>query len=492
MLALWPLLGFAQWTNMGVPLVGDSIDDHLGFREAISLDSAGTTMAVGSRFYNDGNSLAGFAKVYDWNGTTWTQRGNTFPGVTVDANTGTSVSLSADGNTIAIGSGWATTSLNMKAGLVQVHDWNGSSWVQRGSNIDGEGDPNPVFEGDVFGSDVCLTPDGNFLAVGGESNTPQAGVLQFSGHARVFRWDGQDWVQMGQDLDGVMSLERFGTSISINRDASIVAVGGPDFDQELGIVRIYEWNGTDWSPRGGFLNGIGTGSKFGMSVSLNGDGDILAVGSPSANGFAGEAVVFEWNGSNYVVRSIIPGASSSQAGHSVDLNDNGNILAVGQAWYNFSEGRTVVYKWDGNTYTQLDNTLNNVNGSGVDGFGYSVALNSSGSVVMVGSPWYEPSGPFFNDHGRVQVFQNVTLTGVEDSESLSVSYFPNPTASQLNVSSEDQIEAINLYDLSGRTVMSVVGTGREMQLDLSTLRNGTYYMQIRSLGQIKVVPVVKS
>ena len=78
-----------------------------------------------------------------------------------------------------------------------------SSWVQRGSDIDGEA------RNDDSGYAVSLSDDGAVVAIGGLENDANGAD---SGHVRVHAWDGTSWNQRGQDIDGEAAGDRSGTS----------------------------------------------------------------------------------------------------------------------------------------------------------------------------------------------------------------------------------------------------------------------------------------
>ena len=52
---------------------------------------------------------------------------------------------------------------------------------------------------DRFGYSVSLSADGSMVAVGAPRNN--AGGTQ-RGHIRIYNWNGNDWVQFGDDIDG--------------------------------------------------------------------------------------------------------------------------------------------------------------------------------------------------------------------------------------------------------------------------------------------------
>ena len=94
----------------------------------------------------------------------WNQIGNDIDGEAAGDNSGRSVSTSADGYTVAIGAPFNDGSAN-SSGQVRVYNYNGTSWSQVGQDIDGEA------QGDDSGySSISLSNDGNILAIGAHNN----------------------------------------------------------------------------------------------------------------------------------------------------------------------------------------------------------------------------------------------------------------------------------------------------------------------------------
>jgi hypothetical protein len=118
-------------------------------------------------------------RIYDWDTVAWTQRGQDIDGEAESDNSGFSVSLSSDGNTVAIGGPYNDNS-GLDAGHVRVYDWDTVAWTQRGSDIDGEA------AGDYSGWSVSLSSGGNILAVGALYND---GFASNAGQARVFKYE---------------------------------------------------------------------------------------------------------------------------------------------------------------------------------------------------------------------------------------------------------------------------------------------------------------
>jgi hypothetical protein len=160
----------AAWVQVGGDIDGEAADDRSG--SSVALSSDGSRVAIGAH-YNDGNGAnSGHVRIYDWDGSAWVQVGGDIDGEAADDQSGYSVALSSDGSRVAIG---AYT--NDFTGRVGIHDWNGSAWVQFGSDIDGEA------AGDYSGHSVALSSDGSRVAIGAPYK--DANVIN-DGYVRIF------------------------------------------------------------------------------------------------------------------------------------------------------------------------------------------------------------------------------------------------------------------------------------------------------------------
>jgi hypothetical protein len=291
-----------RYTQRGIDIGGEAFGDRSG--ASVSLSKDGNVLAIGAHYGRDDNS--GYVLVYSWSVDQgkYTQRGMAINGEASWDYSG-NVALSGDGSVLAIGAGANDGEGNgfPDSGHVRVYSWDetGDNYIPRGIDIDGEA------TGDRSGS-LALSRDGNILAVGAlfndGTNAPD------SGHVRVYSWNvglGR-YTQRGFDIDGEASGDHSGRAVSMSDDGSVLAIGaarnGGDDD---GHVRVYSWNiglakytqrGWDIDGEGGRVNSYGEGDLFGYSVSLSGDGNVLAVGAiwNDGNGDdSGHVCVFSWN-----------------------------------------------------------------------------------------------------------------------------------------------------------------------------------------------------
>eukprot|EP00553_Chaetoceros_curvisetus_P012814 CAMPEP_0204637214 /NCGR_PEP_ID=MMETSP0717-20131115/35912_1 /ASSEMBLY_ACC=CAM_ASM_000666 /TAXON_ID=230516 /ORGANISM="Chaetoceros curvisetus" /LENGTH=215 /DNA_ID=CAMNT_0051656535 /DNA_START=66 /DNA_END=709 /DNA_ORIENTATION=+ len=123
-----------EWEQLGPDIVGLS-GDELG--TSISISDNGDVLAIGAP--NHFNYL-GTTRVYTFDpdvGSTgkWVPLGVDIDGISRGDKAGESVYLSGDGKRLALGADEAGEILN---GYVMVFEFNGGSWVQIGQTINGE------------------------------------------------------------------------------------------------------------------------------------------------------------------------------------------------------------------------------------------------------------------------------------------------------------------------------------------------------------------
>ncbi len=237
------------WTQKGGDILGDATNTLTGF--SVSMPDT-NTVAI-SAIYRDGSGYNdnGRVRVYNWDGTRWTQKGANIFGDSTTDYSGYSLSMS-DANTLAIGSP-GNNGKGKKAGHVRVFYWNTIEWVKKGADIDGELD----YEG--IGSSISM-PDSNTIAITG------------GGFARVYKWTGTAWIKVGGNIG-------LGSTVSMPNPITI-AIGQP---VDSGSVKVYKWNGANWIKIGVNIFGDSTGDRFGNSICMI-DENLLAIGAPGNDG----------------------------------------------------------------------------------------------------------------------------------------------------------------------------------------------------------------
>ena len=410
--------------------IGDDIDG-----EAVN-DNSGhsvsmpdaNTVAIGAPL-NDGNgSNAGHVRIYSWNESAWVQKGSDIDGEAAEDWSGWAVSM-PDANTIAIGAVYNDFNGINGIGHVRIYSWNGGSWMQKGDDIDGEAAQ------DNSGFSVSM-PDANTVAIGAPYNDDNGNA---AGHVRVYSWNGIEWTQKGADIDGEGTADYCGTAVSMP-DANTVAVASPNYEGEesvSGQVRVFSWDGTEWVQMGEDI--YGNYGAFGHSLSMP-EVNTLAIGAPSYSGVsynAGLVRVYGWNGSSWAQKGAdIDGeAAQDNFGYSVSMPD-ANKLAVGahrNDGNGSNSGHVRVFAWNGSEWVQEGDDIDGEAAS--DNSGYSVSMPDA-HTLAIGARWNDGNG---NNAGHVRIF-SVGISELPETLNLNdISIPPDPdncfaASSQITVS----------------------------------------------------------
>jgi hypothetical protein len=244
----------------------------------------------------------------------------------------------------------------------------------------------------LFGVSISLSADGRRIAVGSPYHDGEQ-KLSLSGRVRVFEFDAvnNQWQVVGQPLDGSRSLDWFGWSVDLSADGQRVAAGAPRNRDYGGFVRCFDFNGDQWDQVGDdIINDqlkVHVEDRFGMSISL--DGDRLAIGSPwkdSASGAftIGMVAVFEWQGSDWsVLGSPMEGDNmDDQMGMSVQLR--GEYLSVGSPGAFSHSGMVTFHRYDGLDWDTANAPL--VAYEGHADFGLNLSTDRDAKTLVIGSP----------------------------------------------------------------------------------------------------------
>jgi len=217
------------WTQIGSDIYG--LQPGHGIGVSVSLSSDGKILAAGANEHPSSIGDSDYTMIFENISGTWTQIGQTIYGG-ADLS-GRTVSLSSDGNIVAIGSLNGGGNLQ---GYVRVYENIAGTWAQIGSDIIGE---SPL---DQSGR-VSLSADGTIVAIGADGNDGNGNA---SGHTRVYQNVSNTWSQVGIDIDGEEALDLFGGSVSISGSGSTLIVGATtptSTNFKNGYAKVYDLSG---------------------------------------------------------------------------------------------------------------------------------------------------------------------------------------------------------------------------------------------------------
>ena len=472
---------FAQ-TQVGVDINGEAASDQSGF--AVATNQNGSVVIIGAP-RNDGNGAdSGHVRIYRNLSGTWTQWGADINGDAADDRFGSSVAISSNGSTIVVGAPLWSANNN---GRVKVFTNTSGNWVQVGSSIGGSGN------NAAAGSSVAVSSDGSIVAIG--SPTFSTGATN-RGAVQVYQNVSGTWTQIGGIIQGSGVELRLGSSVALSSDGTVLAVGatGNGTSAYPGRVKIFRNISGVWTQVGVDLIGTANGDAFGQGLSLSSDGNTVAIGAPynSSNGFwKGHVKVYANNSGTWTqVGATIQGeANDNQSGFSVSLSGNGSVLAIGASGNSNTNGaysgHVRLYRNNGGIWSQIGTDIDGEAAN--DGSGSSVSISSDGNYLAVGA--YQNSGNGSNS-GHTRVFNLNTLLSSDEfnANNLKFRLFPNPTNDLLNVTLESELKSIEIYSIQGQKVLS----SNLNSFSINNLSNGIYMVRIEDEnGAIATQKIVK-
>jgi hypothetical protein len=367
--------GCASWSKIG----GDGINNGW----AVNTIEEVTSMSVmnGSLYVGLGSS-ANDAKVYLWNGTSWTWVGGF--GITGSYNAFTTgyeavYSMTNDGTNLYVGFG-------STAGDGDVWKLSGTTWTQIGGDASNSSWPAATIE-----TVISMRYVGNKL---------YAGLGTTAGDAEVWSWNGTSWSKIGGDgvnsswaastYEGVYSFADDGTNLYAGLGAS------------AGDNEVYKWNGTSWSKIGGDgVNGSFTNTHT-IVQSMIYANNKLYTGLQAASNNAEE---WAYDGSSW---DRIGGGYINKSWGYLNLQDVEVMVTSGDYLYagtgNTVAGNAQVWRFDGATW-QL------IGGQGVNGSWAPTTYRGVLSMISSNGKLYVGTGTVAND-GDVWEWDGSTWTQV--------------------------------------------------------------------------------
>ncbi len=239
------------------------------------------------------------------------------------------------------------------------------------------------------GSSVAFSQDGTILIIGSEAQTSVDGAVWI-----FVRKVNKSWQQQCRitPVDAI-GIADFGHSLSLSTDGTTLAIGGPKDNASgttaAGAVWIYMHKNNEWQEQQKITVDSVNGAYFGDSVVLSRDGNILVVGGPGDNDYAGAAWIFVRNNGFWAQQEKITVPGSMNLGASVSFSPDMANLAIG-APANYPQSNNTGEVW----------LFNNVNGSWQqtqsikgfqpdDAFGSATAFTNA--TLVIGSPQYNNS-----------------------------------------------------------------------------------------------------
>lgn len=98
-------------------------------------------------------------------------------------------------------------------------------------------------------------------------------------------------------------------------------------------------------------------------------------------------------------------------------------------------------------------------------------------------------GPAVRGEFQISAFNATLGTGTVDTPKFS--FHPNPVTDVLNLSYQNTISEVAVFNVLGQQVLHKVVNANESQLNMSALEQGTYFVKVQSGNETKTIKVLK-
>lgn len=226
-------------------------------------------------------------------------------------------------------------------------------------------------------------------------------------------------------LSGAEPDDYFGSAVALSGDGTKLAIGSRGMTN--GSVFVFKEDNAipgGWKDIGMLIDtGIG---DYG-ALDMNDEGNMLVIGNPNSHNGKGSATVYRQEGNEWLKfgNEIVGTLDNGGNGHSVAISGSGFAVACGAPNAVGGLGRVTIHEWNSQGWIPSGDNGHTIDGTAGSFLGGSIALNYAGDRIVIGEKQMSPiiDGKAFDLAGGVSVYDLVgrswkqvgnTLTGSKE------------------------------------------------------------------------------
>lgn len=382
------------------------------FGASVAVDSTATRIIVGANLADvSGTTDAGAVYVFIRSGVTWTlEQKISASDKAASDSFGKSVAIDADATRLAIGSYQADVSAVTDVGAVYIYLRTGTTWAFEQKIVAAD-----RVTGDYFGWSLAMATDGSRLVSGAIRNDVSS--VPDSGAAYVFSRSGTVWTQEQKIVPSDPgNTDFFGNRVTCDASCTRIAVGvrlAETGFTNSGAAYVFLRTGTTWAQEQKIIPfDAATELNFGMTVALDATGTRMVVGAPATGAGTSSTIsavyIYLRSGTVWALeQKIAPSdkGAGDQVGYWVAINATGSHVVVGSHQNDpasvSNAGAAYLFSRNGTTWNQ-ENKYTASDKAANDGFGITVAIAADNSRVVICASDADPGGTV--DAGAVYVY----------------------------------------------------------------------------------------
>ncbi|BAO75540.1 hypothetical protein WPG_1310 [Winogradskyella sp. PG-2] len=459
MFLLFPFLGLSQ-----IQFISDFKDrtKHDSSGHVLSLSEKGNIIAIGVPDNNGINQGNAHVRIYKQASGIWTQIGSDIRGKITEDVYGVSVSLSGDGNSVAVS--FIGNDRNGKInGYISVYKNESEEWIQIGSDIK----VNSVNQ--ILNLSVNLSEKGDIIAIG---LNQENGAEKNQSKVSVYKNRLGDWYQIGNDIVS-QSKENKASNlpVSLAKNGNTIAIAF-----KASKVSVYENRSENWIQTRNNIS-IESIEETINEVCLSKDGSIIVIGVIAKENQKSYVSVYKNESGSWtqIGNAIKADSELYNSGYSVGISDDGNNIATGRYNLNNNKGDVSIYKNKSGNWIQIGVDIVNKSSQKFPGFGSSISLSGDGNSIAIGAISDNTNSPI---SGEVKIIDLTQMLLKEEQAQFNFNLYPNPAQNLFKIQLENNrvSENIRIYNNIGQLVL----TSKETIINSSTLSTGLYVVEIET------------
>ena len=379
---------------------------------------------------------------------------------------------------------WQSVSQTAFTGMAIKNDGSLWGWGQNIGNINSTS-PSAVV------SPVRIGTDNNWQSV-------SAGT----GHTMALKTNGTLW-GWGSNGYGQSGINDFNPT-QIGTSTWIAVSAG--YDYTLAVKS----NGTLWAWGYNNKGQLGTGnlsdSNAPVQIGTATNWSKVYAGNGSSYALKSDGTLWAWGDNQY---SQLGDGTATNRTTPVQIGtaNDWQQLGVGGAHAVGKKNNGTIWAWGMNNYSQLGNgtTVSSSTpiqiGTATDwltidaGVSTTSAIKSDGTMYVWGRNNLGQLGDGTNTQRSVPTAINCPATSLANNDYLSASnelkVYPNPINDIVNLSFDQEITTIAMYNLLGQEVITKWVNANETSIDVSALPSGTYLIKVNTNDKVQSLKVVK-
>ncbi|MBA5247488.1 T9SS type A sorting domain-containing protein [Marnyiella aurantia] len=275
-------------------------------------------------------------------------------------------------------------------------------------------------------------------------------------------------------------------------------VVGLDNIRGLNVVNNEVWVTNAGSNNGATANSIRrlsmTGAPLGYYTTVTSPFDVVDNGSAafvSSFSSPSEIQILGYDGT--VMGSLLPGPVLANI-EQMNFNSEGNLVVATFANHSASGNNRGIYVINPTTGAILNSwpTPGSSGNAGVLQLGNGNYLYSNGAGLHILDPTTGTHSSIYTS-GAFQYMAKINESplSVREAQNQDFKVYPNPAADILYVTAKQKIKHINIFSAEGRLVSRIEGSADSMEIPVTSMTPGVYFIEIHTGNQVKSSKFIK-